>query len=209
MQGCKLFFKTCQILCQENIKILLTFTKPVRVQILHLQFTISEAFWQFQMSFCILSKNCKSLKSDTSRIFEVIHWTSYIVSYFRAIKNPLLNNNMISQRFIVHINFKLHTSFFSNYHFVTVYQFWLYLHSVNFCLHSPFFKLQYYVLSLDRDFDNLKKQKGVSYFQAFLQTFFIFLSVLFFYIWRDLLLNNSMSDFQMNFSFISIPPLFP
>ena len=83
-------------------------------------------FGSLQMSFCILSKNCKSLKSDTSRIFEVIHWTSYIVSYFWAIKNPLLNNNMISQRFIVHINFKLHTSFFSNYHFVTVYQFWLY-----------------------------------------------------------------------------------
>ena len=186
MQDCKLFFKTCQILCQENIKILLTFTKPVRVQILHLQFAISEAFWQFQMSFCILSKNCKSLKSDTSRIFEVIHWTSYIVSYFRAIKNPLLNNNMISQRFIVHINFKLHTSFFSNYHFVTVYQFWLYLHSVNFCLHSPFFKLQYYVLSLDRDFDNLKKQKGGFLFSGISSDiFYISFCVIFLYLKRS------------------------
>ena len=84
------------------------------------QFTICEAFWQFPMSFCIFSKNCESLKSDTSWIFRVIHWTSYIVSYFKPIKYPLLNNNLISQKFIVHINFKLHASFFSNYHFITI-----------------------------------------------------------------------------------------
>ena len=65
------------------------------------------------MSFCIFSKNCKSLKSDTSWIFRVIHWTSYIGSYFKSNKYALLNNNVISQRFIVHINFKSHTSSFS------------------------------------------------------------------------------------------------
>ena len=60
-------------------------------------------FSSLQMSFCIFSKNCKSQKSYTSRIFRVIHLTSYIISYFKAIKYPLLNNNMISQKFRVHI----------------------------------------------------------------------------------------------------------
>ena len=77
-------------------------------------------FGSLPMSFCIFSKNCELLNSDTSWIFRVIHWTSYIVSYFKPIKYPLLNNNLISQKFIVHINFKLHTSFFSNYRFVTI-----------------------------------------------------------------------------------------
>ena len=79
----------------------------------NLQF--AKHFSCLQMSFCIFSKNCELLKSDTSWIFRVIHWTSYIVSYFKPIKYPLLNNNVISQKFIVHINFNLHTSFFSNY----------------------------------------------------------------------------------------------
>ena len=70
-------------------------------------------FGSLRMSFCIFSKNCESLKSDTSWIFRVIHWTSYIGSYFKPNKYPMLNNNVISQRFIVHINFKSHTSFFS------------------------------------------------------------------------------------------------
>ena len=78
-----------------------------------------KGFGSLQMNFCIFSKNCESLKSDTSYIW-VIHWTSYIVSYFKPIKYPLLNNNLISQKFIVHINFKLHTSFFCNYHFVMI-----------------------------------------------------------------------------------------
>ena len=66
-----------------------------------------------RMNFCIFSKNYKSLKSDTSWIFRVIHWTSYIRSYFKPNKYPLLNNKMILQRFIVHINFKLHTRLIS------------------------------------------------------------------------------------------------
>ena len=70
-------------------------------------------FGSLRINFYIFSKNCKSLKSDTSWIFRVIHWTSYIRSYFKPNKYPLLNNNVISQRFIVHINFKLHTSFIS------------------------------------------------------------------------------------------------
>ena len=77
----------------------------------NLQF--AKYFGSLRMSFCIFSKNCESLKSDTSWIFRVIHWTSYIRSYFKPNKYPLLNNNVISQRFIVHINFKLHTSFIS------------------------------------------------------------------------------------------------
>ena len=79
-------------------------------------------FGSLQMSFCIVSKNCESLESDTSWIFRVIDWTSHIVSHFKPIKYPLLNTNVILQRFIVHINFKLHTTFFSNYHFVTILQ---------------------------------------------------------------------------------------
>ena len=89
-----------------------------KLAICNLQF--AKHFGSLQMSFCIFSKNCESLKSDTSWIFRVIHWTSYIVNYFKPIKCPLLNNNVISQKFIVDISFKLHTSFFSNYHFVTI-----------------------------------------------------------------------------------------
>ena len=70
---------------------------PSRVRISHSQFPI-----------------CESLKSDNSWIFSVIHWTSYIVSYFKLFKYSLMNSNVISQSFIIHINFKLHTSFFSN-----------------------------------------------------------------------------------------------
>ena len=58
-------------------------------------------FGSLQMNFCIFSKNCESLKSDTSWIFRVIHWTSYIRSYFKPNKYSLLNNNVISQRFII------------------------------------------------------------------------------------------------------------
>ena len=70
-------------------------------------------FGSLRMNFYILSKNCESLKSDTSRIFRVIYRTSYIRSYFKPNKYSLLNNNVISQRFIVQINFKLHASFIS------------------------------------------------------------------------------------------------
>ena len=77
-------------------------------------------FGSFRLSFCIFSKNYESLKSDTLWIFRFIHWNSYILRYFKPIKYPLLNNNVISQRFIVHINFKIHTSFFFSYHFVTI-----------------------------------------------------------------------------------------
>ena len=57
-------------------------------------------FGSLWMSLCIFSKNCESLKSDTLWISRVIHWTSYIVSYFKPIKYPLLNNNVISQTLI-------------------------------------------------------------------------------------------------------------
>ena len=77
----------------------------------NLQF--AKHFGSLWMNFRIFSKNCELLKSDTSCIFTVIHWTSYMQSYFKPNKYPLLNNNVISQRFIVHINFKLHTSFIS------------------------------------------------------------------------------------------------
>ena len=63
-----------------------------------------KCFSSLQMNFCIFSENCKSLELDTSWIFRVIHWTSYIVSHFKPIKYPLLNNNVISQRFVVHIS---------------------------------------------------------------------------------------------------------
>ena len=68
--------------------------------ICNLQF--AKRFGSLQICFCIFSTNCELLKSNTSWIFRVIHWTSYIVSYFKPIKYPLLNNNVISQRFIVH-----------------------------------------------------------------------------------------------------------
>ena len=93
-----------------------------RVWISHLQFAICDAFLQFANEFLHFSKNCESLKSDTSWIFRVIHWTSYIVSYFRPTKYHLLNNKVISHRFIGYIYFKLHTSFLRNYHSVTIYQ---------------------------------------------------------------------------------------
>ena len=67
-----------------------------------------------QMSFCIFHK-----KLRIAKIRYFINWVSHWTSYFKLIKYPLLNN-VISQKFIVHINFKLHTSFFSNYHFVTI-----------------------------------------------------------------------------------------
>ena len=71
------------------------------VRISHLQF--AKRFGSLQMNFCIFSKNFASLKSDTSWVFRVIHLTSYIVSCFKPIKYPLLNNNMISQKFRIHI----------------------------------------------------------------------------------------------------------
>ena len=46
----------------------------------------AKRFGSLQMSFCIFLKNCESLKWNTSRIFRVIHWTIYIVSYFMPIK---------------------------------------------------------------------------------------------------------------------------
>ena len=52
----------------------------------NLQF--AKHFSSLRMSFCSFSKNCESLKSDTSQIFRVIHWTAYIVSYFKPIKYP-------------------------------------------------------------------------------------------------------------------------
>ena len=76
----------------------------------------AKCFGSLRISFCIFSKNCESPKSDTVRIFRLIHWNSYILSYFKPIKYPPVEQ--ISQRFIVHINFKIHT-FFSSYHFVT------------------------------------------------------------------------------------------
>ena len=93
-----------------------------RVWISHLQFVICKVFWQFPNEFLHFSKNCESLKSDASWIFRVIDWTSYIVSYFKPTKYHLLNDKVISHRFVVHIYFKLHTSFLCNYHFITIYQ---------------------------------------------------------------------------------------
>ena len=84
-----------------------------RVHASHSQFAIFKAFWQFANELLHFLKKLPLLKSDTSWIFRVTHWTSYIQSYFNPNKYPLLNNNVISQRFIVHINFKLHTSFIS------------------------------------------------------------------------------------------------
>ena len=60
----------------------------------------AKSFSSLQKSFCIFSKNCEPLKSDTSWIFSVIHWTSYIVSYFKPFKYSLMNSNVISQSFI-------------------------------------------------------------------------------------------------------------
>ena len=90
-----------------NIKYITGFELAVR----NSQFV--KHFGSLRMNICIFSKNCKSLKSDTSWIFRVIHWTSYIRSYFKPNKYSLLNNNVISQKFIVQINFKLHASFIS------------------------------------------------------------------------------------------------
>ena len=91
-----------------------------RVRISCSQIKFAKRFSSLPMSFCIFPKNCKSLTSDTSLIFRVIYWTRYIVNYFKPIKYPQLNNNVILQRFIVHNNFNLHNSFFSKYHFVTI-----------------------------------------------------------------------------------------
>ena len=93
-----------------------------RVWISPLQFEICEAFWEFANEFSHFSKNCELLKSDTPWIFRVINWTSYIVSYFKPTKYHLLNNKVISHRFILHIYFELHSGFLCNYHFVTIYQ---------------------------------------------------------------------------------------
>ena len=60
--------------------------------------------------------------SQLRSVFRVVNWLSHIVSYFEPTKYPLMNDNMISQRFIVHINSKLYASFFSNYHFVMILQ---------------------------------------------------------------------------------------
>ena len=97
-----------------------TYITGFKLAICNSQF--AKRFGSLRMSFCIFSKNCELLNSDASWIFRVLHWTSYIVSYFKPIKYSLLNNNVISQKFIVHIKFKLHTSIFSNHHFVTIYQ---------------------------------------------------------------------------------------
>ena len=70
----------------------------------NLQF--AKHFGSLQMSFCIFSKNFESLKSDALWIFRLIHWNSYILSYLKPIKYPLLNNSVISQRFVVYINLK-------------------------------------------------------------------------------------------------------
>ena len=85
----------------------LLYCSGFELAIRNLQF--AKCFGSLRMSFCIFSKNCESLKSDTLWILRVIHWTSYIVSYYNT---PLLNNNVISQRFVVCINFMLHISFF-------------------------------------------------------------------------------------------------
>ena len=90
-----------------NIKYITGFELAVR----NSQFV--KHFGSLRMNFYILSKNCELLKSDTSRIFRVIYRTSYIRSYFKPNKYSLLNNNVISQRFIVQTNFKLHASFIS------------------------------------------------------------------------------------------------
>ena len=82
-------------------------------RISHSQFEFAKYIGSLRMSFYIFSVNCVSLKSDISRIFRVNHRTSYIGSYFKPNKYPMFNNNVISQRFIVHINFKSHSSFFS------------------------------------------------------------------------------------------------
>ena len=59
-----------------------------KVAVLNSQFV--KCFGSLQMGFCISSKNCKSLKSDTSWILRVIYWTRYIVNYFKPIKYPLI-----------------------------------------------------------------------------------------------------------------------
>ena len=48
----------------------------------------AKRFGSLRMNFCIFSKNCESLKSDTLWIFTLIHCTCYIVSYFKPIKYP-------------------------------------------------------------------------------------------------------------------------
>ena len=92
-----------------------------RVWISHFQLAIYEALWQFSKEFFHFSKNYESLKWDTSWVFRVIHWTSYIVRYFKPTKYHLMNNKVILHRFIVNIYFKLHTSILCNYHFITIY----------------------------------------------------------------------------------------
>ena len=79
-----------------------------RVWISCSQFGICEAFRQFANEFAnewIFSKNCELLKSDTSWILSVIYWTRYLVNYFKPIKYPLLNNKVISQRFVVQVTY--------------------------------------------------------------------------------------------------------
>ena len=111
-----------EILGRLHFKKLRKNIRRSRVWISHLHFAICEAFWQFANDFLHFSKNRESLKSDNSWIFRVIHWTAYIVTYFKPTKYHLLNNNVIWHWFIVHIYFKLHTSFLCDYHFVTIYQ---------------------------------------------------------------------------------------
>ena len=83
----------------------------IKLVICNLQF--GNRFGSLRISFCIFSKNCELLKADMSWVFRVIHWTSYIVSYFKSSKYSVLNNNLASQRFMVRINFKLIRTFFS------------------------------------------------------------------------------------------------
>ena len=116
--GLHLNFVKCEYFLESNSPDILALCAGFELAICNSQF--AKRFGSLRKSFYIFCKNCESLKPDTSWIFRVTHWTSYIVSYFKPIKYPLLNSNVISQKFIVHINFKLHTSFFSNYHFVTI-----------------------------------------------------------------------------------------
>ena len=73
-----------------------------KLAICNLQF--AKHFGSLQMSFCIFSKNCESLKSDTSWIFRVIHWTSSIGNHFKPIKYSLLSNKRDSQYILLQIS---------------------------------------------------------------------------------------------------------
>ena len=70
-------------------------------------------FSSLRMNFSIFLKNCKMLKSNTYEFLELFIELAIHKVILSLINTPLLNNNVISQRFIVHINLKLHTSFIS------------------------------------------------------------------------------------------------